>query len=551
MTKKINQILNEYNITTTEDLNLKNSQEQILFLNNLNKLILNNINIKTINNDIKDIILNLKTKNIKNLKNINWKNIEEIIKNNNSKTKNNIYKDILQVIKTELNNNNDFDKDFNIQKNLESKSKKFKADIEFNYTDKGKKTTVNDFILYFNQRLQYFTNLLNTQIKDKEIIRISNLTELYDTNKEVTIIGLISDLKYTKNGHLMITLEDKSGQTQCFINKNKFDKKFKNYDKKLSSIISNLCLDQGIGITGKCGDKIIWADEIITHKTSNTEQTKTTKENNLILTLANLNIGSKYFDYNSFYKFINFTNSKTKDEKLNKIAKSIKYIIINGNIIQGTGSNSSQEKNTIFTSTAYQYKLATILLSKIPQDKCIIITPGTNDITSIYEPQPAIDYNKAYSLYNLPNVIMLSNPSIINLFDEKINILSYYGTSYKYYADNNQELRNQGGLNKSEYIINYLLDKQHLAPTHESTHYIPDGQNDYLKINKKPDIFITGITNKANITNHDTTTIIQNSHWKTIEDNIDSTIKNPDISKCVLINTKTRKSNVLNFKSKK
>ena len=80
-----------------------------------------------------------------------------------------------------------------------------------------------DFTLFFNRRLEYFTKLLRARasIDIDTVMRISQLKDFFETNTSVTIIGLISDIKETKNGHYMISIEDKSGEIKCFVNKDK------------------------------------------------------------------------------------------------------------------------------------------------------------------------------------------------------------------------------------------------------------------------------------------------------------------------------------------
>lgn len=42
-----------------------------------------------------------------------------------------------------------------------------------------------------------------------------------------------------------------------------------------------------------------------------------------------------------------------------------------------------------------------------------------HDTTRLSEPQTKLAYEKAYALYNMSNVVMLSNPSIVNLLKQK------------------------------------------------------------------------------------------------------------------------------------
>ena len=155
----------------------------------------------------------------------------------------------------------------------------------------------------------------------------------------------------------------------------------------------------------------------------------------------------------------------------------------------------------------------------------------------------------------MENVIILSNPSRISIFNEDpsggINVYMYHGGSIFYYADKIQHLRENGGAKKPEEVIKYLLEKRHLAPSHGSTLYIPDAQNDPLVIKKMPDFFVTGHTHKLSLANFKGCTIISGGCWVEMSDYQEKMGMFPDIGKCIICNTKTRKVKILNFYTEK
>ncbi|MCA9496132.1 MAG: metallophosphoesterase, partial [Nanoarchaeota archaeon] len=437
-----------------------------------------------------------------------------------------------------------FEKDlsFNVDEDLREKIAKYKIDVVFDYKEPSKKINVNDFTLYFNRRLQYFTTLLSARVNMDNVMRISQLKDLYDTNEEVSIIGLISDISETKKGHFMLTIEDKSGSIKCFVNKDK---------KELTSKLENFCLDEGIGIVGKIGKEIIWTDEFVIPSPPNSSELKKTEEEHYLSFISDIHFGANVFQDEAFQKYLDFLNGKTSNEKLNKIAQKIKHIIIPGDIIEGIGIYPGQGKDARILSTELQYHEAARWLSQIPKDKSIVIIPGNHDTSRLSEPQPKLPYDKAYALYNLPNVIMLSNPSIINVHPDDLNggleIYLYHGGSIFYYADQIKHLREKGGAKAPEEVIKFLLEKRHLAPSHGSTLYIPDSQNDPLVIKKMPDLFITGHTHKLSLANYKGCTIVSCGCWVEMSDYQKKMGMYPDVGKSVLINTKTRKPHILNF----
>ena len=565
----------EKNLKTVENLNFKSENEEIQFLNKLEILIKKDIKIVYINSDIAEIIsqVNLTDETLQKLKKINWDDFSKIFEENNEDArKQKIYNNFITFLKAELkilhsekplidktlvdakkikgkeqkNEINTelfkFKPHFNIEEDLREKIERYNIKVLSDYTLVPKKITVNDFTLYFNRRLQYFTDLLKTRVNMDNVMRISALKDLYETNTQVSIIGLISDIAETKNGHFIITIEDKSAEIKCFINKDKLD---------LIEKIKNFCLDEGIGVVGKVGKEIIWVDDFVIPAPPNQAELKKTEDEHYVAFISDIHFGAKVFVDEAFQKLIDFLNGETQNEKLNEIAKKIKYIFIAGDVIEGIGIYPDQGKDARILSTELQYHESAMWLSQIPSRIAIIIIPGNHDTTRLSEPQTKLAYEKAYALYNMSNVVMLSNPSIVNLFETKekegLDFYLYHGGSIFYYADKIQHLREKGGAKVPEEVIKYLLEKRHLAPSHGSTLYIPDSQNDPLVIRKMPDFFITGHTHKLSLANYKGCTIVSCGCWVEMSDYQEKMGMFPDIGKCVIVNTQTRKPQIINF----
>jgi DNA polymerase II small subunit len=591
---KFIQILKKYNIELITDYSFENKENEIEFLSKLEKIINSDIKLDFLNSDLIDIITQIELTN-ENLEIFKKYNFSELFKSCKTKliTKRQkfIYSNLLDFLKIEFkldinknentlinlknnetskssisgNYNFKLDKNlfikkdnFNCERDTRDKAKKFNVDIEFDYTQvQDKKITPSDFILYFNKRLEYFTKLLESRVNAENVVRISQLEEaktdflkssnsFHNSNMKVTIIGLISDIKETKNGHYIIELEDKSGSFDCLIMKSKTE---------VFKKVGDLCLDEGIGIVGSVGDGIIFVEDIIIPNVSNNLQMKKLNISKNVMFLSDLHFGAKVFVENAFLKLIDILNENTKNETLNKMARDIDYIFIAGDIIEGIGIYPNQGLDAKILSTELQYCEATRWLSQIPKRICIIIIPGNHDTSRLSEPQPKISYEKSYSLWNMENVLMLSNPAIVNLFEEDENgglkFFIYHGGSIFYYADKNEKLRKLGGAKVPEQVIKYLLGKRHLAPSHGSTLYIPDNQKDPLVIKQTPDFFITGHTHKHSILNYKNCSIISCGCFVEMSDYQEKLGMFPDIGKVTIVNTKTRKLSILNLYEEK
>ncbi len=565
-------IFESKNIQILGNIKFKSQNEEIDFLNKFDTLKKEGLNIDFLNQDLINIFseIELNEENLSKLKRTNWDDFHIVFKNHKDKRALKIYLNFIRFLKAELGVLHDekpltdtsltpqkerkeesypidlsiFKPKENFNYNLDKleKAKKFKIDILFDYVEPSKKITVSDFTLYFNRRLQYFTELLKNRIQSENIVRIDKLKDLYGSNSQVTVIGLISDISQTKNGHYMISIEDKSGTIKCFTNKEKTD---------MIKQIQRFCLDEGIGVKGKVGNEIIWVDEFIVPSPPNSVELKKTEKEEYVVFISDLHFGAKVFVDDAFSRFVDFINSQTKSKKLNEIAKKVKYIIVAGDVIEGIGIYPNQGMDARILSTELQYHEAARWFSQIPKDKCLIIIPGNHDTDRLSEPQPKIAYEKAYALYNMPNVLMLSNPAIIKLFQDDpsggLDFFLYHGGSIFYYADKIRELREKGGAKVPEEVVAYLLEKRHLAPSHGSTLYIPDNQRDPLVIRKMPDFFVVGHTHKLAIKNYKGCSIISCGCWVEMSDYQEKMGMYPDIGKCVLVNTKNRRPQILNF----
>lgn len=483
--EEILKFLKKNEIISTQILHFETEQEKLNFIRKVQTLLDNKSCPKAINNDIAHILLNIELdkENLQKLKKINWDDFTNIIeKDDEDQRKHKVYENFMLFLQSEFNllindktlkdktlttspekekehiniSKDIFEKkeNYNIEREQLKRSQEYEVEIEFDYTEPTHKITVQDFTLYFTRRLDYFTKLLKSRVNMDNVLRISQLKDMNNSNEQVHLIGLVAEITQTKKGHYMITIEDKSASIKCFVNKDKTD---------LINIIKLLCLDEGIGIIGKIGDNIIWTDEIVIPSPPNATELKKTEEEHYIAFLSDIHFGAKVFVDEAFTKFLDWINARTANEELNKIARKVKYVIIAGDIIEGIGIYPNQGKDARILSTELQYHEAARWLSQIPKHIAIIIIPGNHDTSRLSEPQPKLPYDKAYALYNMPNTIFLSNPSRINLFPKDpstgLEFYLYHGGSIFYYADSIQQLREKGGPKAPEEVIKFLLEK--------------------------------------------------------------------------------------------
>ena len=457
-----------------------------------------------------------------------------------------IDENILQnIIETEGENLDILDEE--LIKKYSEKTQKKTVHVIRSYNKKSKKRTFQDFVGVMNNRFDINSKILMNRQEMTGVTSISR-TMQKDSNNQVAIIGMILEKNITKNNNYILKLEDKTGICTVIIRK---DEK----NQELYNITEDISLDEVIGIIGKKFNDAIFAQKIVFPDIPPTKELKKQPEEEYLAILGDIHFGSKVFMKEEFDRFLNWIKGETGSQAQRDIAKKVKYIIHTGDIIEGVGVYPSQEDDLEIIDIKEQYKYAAEYFKKIPENIQIIITTGNHDAGRLAEPQEPIPKDLAEPLYELPNVTIVSNPSYVNIGSNEnfpgFDCLLYHGGSLIYYSENVPSIRNAGGQKRSDLIMQYLLQRRHLAPTHGSTLYIPDPERDPLIIDIIPDFFITGHIHRASVKNYRNITMINGSCWtETTDDQIKRGLE-PQPARLPLINLKTRAVKVMNFMTQK
>jgi len=488
----------------------------------VNKLLLllkNKDNILVINKDLKELFE--KNKDI----DANWIDLEEsrvlYEKNQNNK----LYKKFLSYMKKR-------------EEPLKKEEKKVK--VIFSYKEEPKKREVQDFVNFFNNRFYALEKILRQRRELTNLTSIGRIKKKKN-REEVSIIGMVLEKQFTKNNNLILTLEDVSSNIKVIVNKNK---------PTLFEKAKDIVLDEVIGVVGVYSNNVIFANEILWPDFVGKELKKSNKEE-YCLFLSDLHVGSSYFLPEHFNKFLDWINCKIGDEKQREIASKVKYIFIVGDLIDGCGIYPGQEEELIIKDVKKQYEECARLLSKIPKNINLILCPGNHDALRIAEPQPEFYRDFAAPLYALENVTIVSNPAIVNIASDEnfpgFDVLLYHGYSFDYYVHNVDSIRNQGGYDRADLIMKFLLKRRHLAPTYTSTLYIPDSKRDPLVIERIPDFFVSGHIHKTSVSNYKGVTLICGSCWQSKTPFQEKVGHHPEPARVPIVNLKTRDIKILRF----
>ncbi len=419
---------------------------------------------------------------------------------------------------------------FEQENKIKSKGIKTKSFI----TTLKKKPDIDDFIKHFRNRFVKLRGILNSH---------SNLTNLVSINKisgnrqGISIIGMVSEKRVTKNGNILLTLEDLTDSIKILINKNR---------EELYKKCEDISIDSVIGVKGSGSREIIFVNDVV-FPDSVLFKRKKSPEEEYVLFIGDFHYGSQLFLEENFKKFVEYLKGKISDDPE---IKKIKYIFVVGDIVSGVGVYPNQESQLNVKDLESQFKGISDLLSQIPKDIQIIICPGNHDGVRIMEPQPIFDKKYAWPIYELENVKVVTNPSYITFGIKDnfsgFNLLMYHGFSFPFYSDNVPSLITADAINSPDKIMKYLLKNRHLAPTHSSVQYYPF-EEDPLLINDIPDIFFAGHTHKMAVSYYNNILLISCSSWESISSYQERLGNKPDFCKVPMFNLKTREIKILDF----
>ncbi|MCL6500646.1 MAG: hypothetical protein K6T16_01275 [Candidatus Pacearchaeota archaeon] len=215
---------------------------------------------------------------------------------------------------------------------------------------KIKKIGVEDFVACFRDR--FLT--LKSFIHEHKLDGLTSIGKITNVRRVLSVVGMVSNIRITKNKNLLIEVEDLTGKISVVVNHEKTEV----FEKA-----KNVVLDEVIGIQGVGSREILFANDIVFPDIAAKEKKKANVEEYAIFT-ADLHVGSDKFLEENFVKFIDWLNGKIGSEKQRELASKVKYFFIVGDTVDGVGVYPKQEKELKIKDIREQYqKLAAHLAS--------------------------------------------------------------------------------------------------------------------------------------------------------------------------------------------
>ncbi len=398
-----------------------------------------------------------------------------------------------------------------------------------------KKLEVKDFTGHFRARYSQLQGILMNRPELQE--NLVSIGKISSDRATLSIIGIVTEKRITKNKNLIIRFEDLTGEVNALV---KFDR------KEIFAKADELQLDDVVGVRASGSRDIIFVHEIFFPDAFKQEKVKFEEDVNVAF-LSDLHTGSGRHLEKSFEKFLKWINSS------DEVALKIKYLFFVGDSVDGIGIFPAQESELKLKSMYGQYEKVVEYLKMIPKRITMFMCPGQHDASIVAEPQPLISKKYASGLYELENLVMVTNPSMVKLLekDKEFKVLMYHGASLHVLINEIKELREMRAAVCPAKAVKHLLKRRHLASSHgvsTSIVYTPNGKEDPLVISEVPDVMTTGEMHKADIENYNGVLIICNSCWQAQTPFEEKVGNVPDPCKVPILNLKSRELKVLDFR---
>ena len=379
------------------------------------------------------------------------------------------------------------------------------AEIDANYSIHNRQAehahgAVSDFVDYFNDRLRRMRTIMAQHAAQMgNALQSLEALKSYASGREVYIMGLVSRKFTTKNGNVLVEIEDETGSAKVMF-MNGTSQSAKELFERSASIIN----DEALAVKGKISGPFVIANELIWPDVPIRVQ-KRIEDDVAIAFISDVHVGSKLFMDKNFSKMISWLNGDGSGKR-SELAGRIKYIVVGGDIADGIGVYPNQDRDLAVLDMYTQYRMFFEYMDAIPDYIHVFVLTGNHDAVQRAEPQPPLT-QELIGDFKKDNVHMVSNPSMLKLHE--LDVLAYHGTS----LDSIISAVPNMSYARPERAMIEILRRRHLSPIYAGNIVVPS-KNDNLVIDTVPDILHMGHIHKNGTANYHGVGIVNSGTWQ-------------------------------------
>ncbi len=356
-----------------------------------------------------------------------------------------------------------------------------------------------EFVQYFRNRYSRLSELIRGRVNARPLESLSRGKRSGNSDYgEISVIGMVSDLRSTANGHRLIQFEDPTGS---------FPILFTTSEKELFEQASHLVLDDVVGVSGKLTSDggLLIAKKLVFPDVPNGCFKSSPSEGKAIF-ISDVHVGSTTFLDEQWEAFISFLKGESPDEKLRELAGEVRYLVVAGDIVDGVGIYPGQEKELVIQDIYDQYEKAAEYFNQIPEHIKIIMCPGNHDAVRQAEPQPALP-KEIQEMFD-DRIIFVGNPALVEL--DGIYVLMYHGRSIDDFVASVPGVSYQ---DPSKAMVE-MIKRRHLSPIYGSRVSIAPEKTDHFVIDRVPDILHCGHVHTVGVEQYRGVLLINSGTWQ-------------------------------------
>lgn len=382
-----------------------------------------------------------------------------------------------------------------------------------------------DFATLFKDRYERLYNLLHRRQEMKNVVLLKNARQ---REGEISVIGMVSGINRSKNGRVLVDIEDESDTATVYIPEEKM------------GVAASLVEDEVIGITGKSGrGGLLIAESIIRPDIPVNKKKQTASGEGYVAFLSDVHIGSKTFLQEEWQHFVLWVSGKAGNERQRKVAQGIKYLILPGDIVEGIGIYPHQEEDLLIEDIYGQYEALAREFQSLPDHITVIMQPGNHDAVRLALPQPAFE-NDVRDIFSDVNALFIGNPCYLSV--EGVEMLIYHGQSLFDFST-----RLGIDQNRPTDIMKIMLQCRHLAPVYGDVTPLAPERKDYMVIDRVPDIFVTGHVHTTALDRYRGVLLINASTWQAQTEYQKMMNFVPDPAKVPIVNLQNGHASLMDF----
>src|SRR2546425_10307735 len=346
--------------------------------------------------------------------------------------------------------------------------------------------TLEDFTRYFRHRFQVLRGMVRHR---RELAGAQDIGKARRSTREVRLIGIVADIRTTKNGHRILELEDETERIPVLLPSN-------------SAVAQEpVVSDEVLGVVGTVNGKgLLIAASLVRPDLPTTKPFPAVPGHARVAFMSDIHVGSRTFLTEKWSKVSDWLGSA------DEVARSIRYLVVSGDVVDGIGVYPRQDEELTIDDIYGQYEALARMIGALPDRLAVVMLPRNHDAVRPAEPQPAFPLS-IQKLFD-SNVIFAGNPSLISL--EGIRVLAYHGRSMDDLVSSIPGLSYQRPIDG----MKAMLRMRHLAPIYGGKTPIAPEAEDHLIIDEIPDIFATGHVHAVGVDQYRGVVLVNSSTWQ-------------------------------------